>query len=357
MRVKRHHLLLAFAVACAIAVAAAPDPAALAARLSDASARRRDEAARDLLALGRAAAPALEEAAASKDPEVRNRARALLALVTDENGANVRARLAQTTVRDALAAVEGLVAGSVHDVRIATLLPESGAVLASASRHVAERDFVSRDLACALARHATAATIAALADFVRDERVFPSGGLAAARELDRVLREAPERATAIRGDETALAALGEALVHRHPATRRVAVALYGPVAGESGATRLCEVAATDGDAPVRAECARVLGLYAPAQTARTLRRLAEDKDAQVREAALTALLEVPGVPHPEPAVVGAFDDVPAVRAAAARLLAREVTPETLHVLEALAQDRSDRVRAAAQRSLAAVRAR
>jgi HEAT repeat protein len=113
--------------------------------------------------------------------------------------------------------------------------------------------------------------------------------------------------------------------------------------------------ADDTVASVRSEAARVMGLYAPARFARTLRGLAADTDAHVRETALSALLRVPGVPHPEPAVAAADDASPAVRAAAARLLGRDATPDTLCVLETLATDPSDRVRAAARRSLAALR--
>ena len=98
-----------------------------------------------------------------------------------------------------------------------------------------------------------------------------------------------------------------------------------------------------------------MGLYAPAESARALRRLAADIDPLVREAALTALCNVPGVPHPEPAVAAAGDECAAVRAAAAQLLGRDATPETLPVLRVLATDSSDRVRAAARRALVALR--
>jgi HEAT repeat protein len=98
-----------------------------------------------------------------------------------------------------------------------------------------------------------------------------------------------------------------------------------------------------------------MGLYAPAVSARTLRRLAADASVEVREKALTALLRVPGVPHPDAAVAAATDESPAVRAAAACLLARDATPETVGVLDALAADPSVRVRAAARRALTALR--
>jgi len=52
--------------------------------------------------------------------------------------------------------------GSPLDDRIGALLPESGRVLAAAARAVAEHGFVSRPLACALARHATTETLVAL---------------------------------------------------------------------------------------------------------------------------------------------------------------------------------------------------
>jgi hypothetical protein len=82
----RAALIAGAGVVCIVIVAATPDPTALAAKLGDESARRRDEAARELLDLGRDAAPALEGAAASADPQIRTRAKALLALVRDAAG-------------------------------------------------------------------------------------------------------------------------------------------------------------------------------------------------------------------------------------------------------------------------------
>jgi hypothetical protein len=350
----RAALIAGAGVLCIVIVAGTPDPTALAAKLGDASARRRDEAARELLDLGRDAAPALEGAAASADPQIRTRARALLALVRDADGPEIRARQADAAVRDALSIDGGLDAGSPIDVRVAALLPDSGRVLAASARAVAEHGFVSRQLACSLARHATPETLAALTDFVRDERMFPSAGLWAARELDREFAAAPERADGVRALAAAsLPALDAAMRSDHAATRRVAVAIYGALASDAAVARLLSTA--DIDAGVRAEAARVMGVYAPAESARTLRRLASDSSAEVRETALTALLRVPGVPHPEPAVAAATDESPAVRAAAARLLARDATPETVGVLDTLAADPSDRVRAAARRSLTALR--
>lgn len=350
----RPGLIVGFGLLCVVLFAATPDPSALTARLGDASARRRDEAARELLDLGRDAAPALEEASASADPQIRTRAAALLALVRDADGSEIRARRTDAAVRDALTTLGGLDAGSPADVRIAALLPESGRLLADAARAIGERGFVSRPLACALARHATPETLAALAEFVRDERAFPSTGLWAARELDREFAASPERADRARAvASSALPALDAAMRSEHPATRRVAVAICGALASESDVSRL--PTADDADAGVRAETARVMGVYAPAVSARTLRRLAADSSAEVREKALTALLRVPGTPHPETAVVAATDESPAVRAAAACLLAREATPETVGVLDSLATDPSVRVRAAARRALTALR--
>lgn len=344
-----------FGFVCVVIVTAAPDPSALAAKLADPSARRRDEAARELLEIGPSAAPALEGAASSSDPEVRTRARALLALLRDGAKSEIRLRQAESCVRDALRAEDGLDPGSDHDARIAALLPESSRSLADAARRMANRGFVPRPLASALARHATSESLLALAEFVRDERVFPSGGLAAAREIDRAFAATPERADGVRDDaREALAALDLATRSDHAPTRRMAVALYGALVNASHDERLVELAG-DTDAGVRAETARVMGLYAPARFARALRGLACDTAAHVREAAFSALLRVPGVPHPEPAVSAADDASPAVRAAAARLLGRDATPDSLPVLETLATDPSVRVRAAARRSLAALR--
>jgi HEAT repeat protein len=350
----RSALVVGFGALCAVLAAGTPDPHALASRLGDPSARRRDEAARELLGLGRDAAPALETASASSDPEIRSRARALLALVRDGDGAEIRARQADAAVREALRTDGGLDAGSACDVRVAALSPESGVVLAAAARRTAERGFVSRSFACALARHATPDTLAALAEFVRDERVFPSSALAAARELDRAIAASPESADGFRADAAdALASLDAAMRSGHPATRRMAVALYGALAGDEAVARL--VTAADADPGVRAETARVMGVHAAGLSAKTLRRLAGDASPDVRLAALTALLRVPGSPRPEPAVAAAGDESPAVRAAAARLLGREATPDTVGVLETLATDPSDRVRGAAREALTALR--
>jgi hypothetical protein len=343
-----------FGLLSVVLVTAAPDPTALVAKLADPSARRRDDAARELLEIGHDAAPALEEAAASGDPRIRSRAEAILALVRDPGGPEIRARQADSAVRDALRTSGGLDAGSAADVRVAALLPESGRLLAASAHAIAEHGFVSRALACALVRHPTAESLRALAEFVRDERIFPSAGLWAARELDVEFAAAPERADEVRRmAASSLAAYADAMRSEHPATRRVAVALRGALAAEPSAASLA--AASDPDAGVRAESARVMGVYAPDESARALRRLAGDPSPEVREAALTALLRVDGVPHPEPAVAAAADDSAAVRAAAARLLARDATPGTADVLYTLATDPSRRVRAAARRALTALR--
>jgi hypothetical protein len=349
----RPALLVASAFACIVVGAAAPEPSDLTRRLADPSARRRDEAARELLALGTDAAPALRDAASSSDPEVRARARALLALLRDDGA--IRARAAEDAVRDALRTPGGLDVGAETDARISALEPDSSRALASAARRVADRGYVARPLACALARHATSESLAALAEFVRDGRVFASTGLCAARELDRVLAQGQSRAARVRASAaTALSALEQAMRAPDATTRRLAVALVGGLAGDAGVARIVETA-SDVDVSVRVESARVLGLYAPTESAATLRALAADEDAGVRVAALTALLAVPGAPHPEPAVAAARDATPAVRAAAARLLARDATPETVVVVETLAVDPSARVRAEACRALAALR--
>lgn len=339
---------------CLVVVAGTPEHTKLVAKLGDRRARARDEAAVRLLEIGRAAVPALEEGVRSDDASVRTRSAALLELVRGDADGAIRARLAGAAVRDALTTTGGLAAGSATDERIAALMPESGRALAAAARISPSEGLVSSQLAAALARHAAEETLASLATLVRDELVPPSAGLAAARELDRAFDASPERADAVRGEALrALAILDEAMSSPHAPTRRAAVAVYGPLAGAAGTERIV-AAAADPDASVRAECARVLGVHAPGAAA-ALRRLAADGDAAVREAALTALLAVPGSPHGEPAVAAAADASPAVRAAAARLLGREATPDTVGCLETLASDPSLRVRAAARRALASLR--
>lgn len=336
-------------------MAAAPDHAPLVAKLGERTARERDAAAARLVAIGRAAAPALEEGARSGDAAVRSRAAAILALVRGDADGAIRARLAGAAVRDALTTAGGLAEGSDPDARIAALMPESGRVLAAAARTSPGEAFVSSQIAAALARHAADETLLSLATLVRDEMILPSAGLEAARALDRAFDESPERAAEVRAEAgDALAVLEEAMDSPHAPTRRAAVAVYGALAGQEGAARVL-ASAEDRDESVRAECARVLGVHAPGASAAALRRLAADRAALVREAALTALLALPGSPHAEPAVAATNDASPAVRAAAARLLAREATPDTVGCLETLATDPSMRVRAAARRALASLR--
>ena len=341
--------MVGFAVLCVAVMTAAPDPESLTARLADPSARVRDDAARRLLDLGPAAVPALTRALGGEDPEVTSRARALLRLVTegDGPGSPARRRAAEIAVGDALRTAGGLEPGSPWDERISELEPESSRALAASVRRLLRREFVPRSLACALARHRSPETLDLLAELVRDERMPPSAGLAAARELDAA------ESGALDATGSALAALEVALRSDHAPTRRVAVAVFGAITRDGRLGPLLE-SAGDADGAVRSEACRVLGRYAPAQGAATLRRLVSDPSAPVREAALAALLHVPGAPVPEPALAAATDPSAAVRAAAARLLAREATPGTRDVLEMLARDPSARVRAAARRSLAAL---
>ena len=345
-----------FGFACLVSVAATPDHTSLVERLGDSTARSRDDAAGRLREIGTAAVPALEEGARSSDAAVRSRSAAILALVRGDADGAIRARLAGAAVRDALTTAGGLVAGSDADARISALMPESARELAAAAQTAPGHAFVSSQLAAALARHAAEETLTSLAILVRDERVPPSAGLEAARALDRAFDAAPERADAVRSQAPrALAILEEAMDAPHSPTRRAAVAVYGVLAGAPGAGRIAAIAAHDCDSAVRAECARVLGLHAPGVSAPVLRGLAADRAPHVREAALMALLSLPGSPRPEPAVAAVGDESPAVRAAAAQLLAREATPETVGFLEALAADPSVRVRAAARRALASLR--
>ena len=353
-------MVILVAAAAALMPAAVPEARSLAGRLGSASAADREQAARDLAALGPSARAALEEAAASPDPEVRNRARALLALLPDRDAAReLRAREAAAVVRAAMASPGGLGRGSVWDQRLHDLAPAAGAALATVARCAAQRDLVGTELACALARHPAAESLAALGEFVRHERMPPSAGLAAARVIEEMSDSDALNGPLVRAcAPAAVPHLDEAIRAGSGPTRRAALALLASaVSGDAAPTLIA--AADDPDAGVRAEAARALGRIAPAECAAVLRRLAADPVASVRLAALDALADVPGAPEPGPAVTAAADvsparrPAPARRRAPARLLARDATPDTLPILYALAQDPSPRVRAAADRALRA----
>lgn len=348
------------AVAAVVLGLAAPDPHRLAARLGADTARERDEAAAELTVLGDEAAPALESAARSGDPEVRSRARGLLERlrVRDDPSARsiqrsreVVALLSGADPRDDVLAVDGEIDRRLHD-----LAPEAGAVLADLALRRSRSAFVGSALAAALARHTTPESLAALATLWRDERLTPSAAMTSARQLDATTdgdRDAQSslRATAVQAAET----LRDVLDAREPSRRRAGLALLGAFAGDDAALSLLR-AAEDSDAGVRCEAARVLGRHLPIAGADALRALARDADAGVRTAALVALRRVPGTPRPEPAVAAADDAAVSVRRAAAELLARDATPPELPLLDRLAADPSPSVRAAARRSLAALRA-
>ena len=337
-------VLIVGSLAAVVVTAAAPDPRALAGRLESPSAAEREEATRALAELGDAARPALEEATLSPDPEVRSRATALLARQRrdDREASRAARRDAARILRTAVLEGLPLVEGGDTDLALASLGAPAADVLADAARRSARRTFVPSDLVLALARHESAASLASLADLWADGSLLPSDAIRAGRILGRRTRTADVG--------PAVARLRERITRAAAPHRRAGVALAAGIGG-AGERDLLLAAAEDGDPGVRAEAARSLGCHLPAAAAETLRTLALDPAEEVRRAALEALLRVPGIPHPEVAVANAGHPRPDVRAAAAALLVREATPETVAVLDAFAADPSAAVRASLRRAL------
>lgn len=341
--------LPALASAAALVLTAAlPDPRALADRLGAPTASERDAATRALADLGDAAAPALEDAARRGAPEARSRASALLARLRRDAESELRAarREAAAILSDAAAAGSRLDEDGGADRGLVRLGPAAGDALAARARALPARELVPPDLAAALARHESTASVTALAELWSAQRLLPSDAIRAGRRLGERPRTAD---TAV-----AVHTVTDALAGARGAHRRAGVALLAGLAGRDAADVLI-ACRTDADAGVRAEVAHALGAHAPAHGARALRELAVDPDPSVRIAALQALCRVPGIPHPESAVANADDPRPAVRRAAAALLARELTPETVPLLAALAADASMSVRLAARRGAGALR--
>lgn len=366
MRNSAARLAIGVAAAAVLATAGTPDPdrdaparpdaATLAARLGAARADERDAATAALASLGPGARIALEVAADADDPEVRFRARGLLARLGDD-GRRASAR----RYREAVAAIraDGLCAaalapGGPTDAALRAFAPESGTALADAARRTARHGLVDVPVAGALARLATPDSFAALAEVWRADRLVPSAGLAAAREIDAATDDDPETAGSVLGAAGRAAdILGDPLAAREAPRRRTGVALLAAFRGRAEVGTLLRAAA-DPDPGVRAEAARTLGRHAPSDGAAALRALAADADPDVRVAALEALAHVSGAPTPGPAVAAAEDAVPAVRRAAARLLARDATPSEIPLLRRLASDPSASVRSVARRTLDAL---
>lgn len=309
-------ILVLVALAAVVFAVAVPedDEGGLIELLGAPAAAERDGAAREILSIGDAMRPALLRARrGGSSAAVRSRAGALLGVL--EKTPPDRAEYEAAAARLALAA-----------------------------RAAGEIGLVPPDLVRSLAAHATPATIAALADLVRDDRIVPSSGVEAARALE--LQDALPPLAPV------LPALDAALENPAGPVRRAAAALLGALSTDDAAPLLRR--ADDEYAGVRVEIARALVRHGPATAGPLLERLAQDEDADVRIAALTALTALPGAPRPEPGHRAADDADPRVRAAAAELLARDAVPESRPVLALLADDPSPGVRAAADRALRAV---
>jgi hypothetical protein len=334
-------LLIAVAAVVLVASAGTPDARELGRRLDSESAADRDEAARRLAELGETARPTLEGLVREGAPEARRRARALLSdLDADHDAARMR-RLEARALLERVARRPGRLAeGAPVDRRLGELGAAGAAALAErAARR--PRKHLRPELAAALGRHASAEGVDELAAALREHRVLGSDVVRAARRLTGSSRA--RLGDAARRDlDAVLAETGNPL-------RRAAAALL--LAFDPARAREL---ASDGDSRVRVEAARALGRSGLSGAA-TLERMAlGDPDDDVRRAALDALLDVPGAPRPRPAHAAARHPDAALRAAAARLLARDAVPDSLPVLAALASDPSHRVRAAAERSLAAL---
>jgi hypothetical protein len=335
-------LLILGAALVVLVTAGTPDARELGQRLSSDSAAERDAAARELKDMGEGARDTLEVLARDGAPEARRRSRALLGLLDSEDRLTARARglEARALLRSALRQRGRLAAGSAHDERIAELADDGArAVAAHAAREVARASFREQD-ALAVARHPSTLGVAALTAALRRDGVAGSAIVRAARALVNAPAE-------MLGDE-ARRSLQTVLAQRGDPRRRAAAALLLAFEPDHAGQL-----ALDGDPRVRIEAALALGRRGGCG-ASALERLAADVDTDVRAAALEALRHVPGAPRPGPAHENAEHADPRLRAAAARLLARDAVPESLPVLARLATDDSARVRAAAERSLAAL---
>jgi len=181
-----------------------------------------------------------------------------------------------------------------------------------------------------------------LANALHGDRILGSTLVRVARQLE------PEQASLLTND--ARNTLQAVLAAPRDPRRRGAAALLATLD-----TQTADGFAEDADPRVRLEAAHALGRQRSAAAAPALERLAVDPDTAVRRAALEALRHVPGKPRSEPAHANANHPDAGVRAAAAELLSRDAVPSSMSILHGLARDRSLRVRAAADRSLATLR--
>ncbi len=345
-------------MACVLAALALPDAAALVSELAADTHRERNDAADRLLEMGDAALPALRNGAVSHEPAIRERAGAILELLTSSTGPGsaARKREAAATVRLARLAPGGLEPGSGLDRRLAALGEDAGNELAAAARRAGPTIFAPEALVLALARHVTPKGIEVLAELLREERLLPSTTVRAARELE-ARAGAAELQDALRlARRDAAQAVRHHLADGPGPLRRAAVALFAALAGSDGVDALAD-RARDGSAPVRAEVARALGRYAPGSYHSLLGRMADDVDAHVRHAALVALERYPSAPDPAVVARTVSDPAPSVRVATARLLGRASTHANLRELRRMAADPSLRVRLAARQSLRRLEAR
>ncbi len=326
-----------------LALAATPDARGLVARLEAESAAERDRAATELLALGDAAEPALIEATRGGPVAVRRRARALLATLRDTGGREARLTEARALWRVSAGSADGAAARDA----LASLGDDAARALATEAHRQAVVGLVDADLTEALGRQVSAATVSALAGLLVEDRLRASDTLRAARHL----AAHPDAALAFL--PTARRDLERVLRGARGPRRRAAAALLAACCDLDSALPRARELASDDEPGVRIEAARWLSRLGIGAGA-TLDLLADDPETSVRVAALEALVEIPGSPRPGPAVRNAEHADPAVRAAAAALLARDAVPDTESVLHRLLADESPRVRAAAERSATAL---
>lgn len=341
-------VLVLLGLGSALLSAGVPDPDGLVERLAADRAEERDEAARTLLALGDAARPALERAKDAPDREVRSRAAALLELLSDDLAQRRRVAEVQAVVAHLHRHPDQLDDAHV-DAALRRLHPEAADQLARTTLRLGRRRLVPTELVQALARHTSRATREALLELVATEAAAPSAFLRAAREPGHTPGELDGAELERVGSR--LDQLLDTETQASPSYRRAAVALFARVVADAEPSWF-DRAARDPDSAVRREAIRVLALHRPSRRAHLLRELAQHDPAdEVRAAALDALCRVVGRPQPEPAVRNAESSDVAVRAAAARLLGHDATPEAVATLHELERDPERRVRAAATRAL------
>jgi len=315
----------------------------------------RNAAARTLLSMGRSATPALERAAASASPGVRRRARALLALIDDggEHGPDAQRRRADALVRAAVHRDGHVRADGEHDQRLAELGDVGAHAVARAAQRESEHGAVRPRTGAAIGRHPSAMGVKALTGALARDRVLGSTLVEVARQLEAETDAASDGRTLARTRFLSDGARNnlEAVLERPLDPRRRGAAALLTALDTTTAARFV----SDPDARVRIEAARALGRQNSASAGDALERLALDVEPTVRRAALEALRKIPGRPRPKTAHANADHADVGVRVAAAELLGRDAVRESMYVLHRLANDRSVRVRAAAERSLISIR--